>query len=55
MRDGTHRAFKNRFSLENWAEIPDEEKLGHSFAGCKACAKIEKYGLYESNQPFITL
>ena len=55
MRDGTHRAFKDRLSLENWAEIPDEEKLGHSAAGCKACAKIEKYGLLESNQPFITL
>ena len=30
------------FSLENCAEIPDEEKLGHSAGNCKACAKIKE-------------
>ena len=30
------------FSLENCAEIPDEEKLGHSAGDCKACARIRE-------------
>ena len=39
--------------LENWAKIPDEEKFGHCAVDCKACAKMEEYGILKSNQPFI--
>ena len=53
MRDRGQQAFKDISSLENRAEMPDKEKLGHSAVDCKACAKAEEYGLLKSNQPFI--
>ena len=55
MRDRGQQAFKDISSLENRAEMPDKEKLGHSAVDCKACAKIEEYGLLDSNQPFISV
>lgn len=53
-RDRGQRTFKDRFSLENWANISEEEKLGHSALDCKACVKIDEYGLLKSNQTFIS-
>ena len=54
-RDRGQPAFKDISSLENWAEIPNEEKLGNSAVDCKACAKIEEYGLLNSKQPIISV
>ena len=53
MRDRGQQAFKDISSLENRAEMPDKEKLGHSAVDCKACTKAKEYGLLKSNQPFI--
>ena len=50
-RDRGQQPFKDRLSLENWAEIPDEEKLGQRAVDCKAFRKQPTISATTPNVP----